>query len=92
MRINFAHIRAKSASGGPIDFAVFEDCSVHHTDSGNARILAELTGKARLAGHSIDQSSLAYMDHGRVKLYGSKRLAEHLAGAGLLRWTHSIDV
>ncbi len=92
MRIDFAHVHAKSAFGGPIDFAVFESCSADHTDSGNARILAELTGKARLAGHNIGQSSLAYMDHGRVKPYGSKRLAEHLAGVGLLRWTHSIDV
>ncbi|MCO5103591.1 MAG: hypothetical protein M9919_06235 [Burkholderiaceae bacterium] len=56
MRINYAHLRERSTSGGWIDFAVFEAHAANGTDSGNAQVLARLTAKARAAGQKIDQS------------------------------------
>lgn len=91
MRINFAHIRERSTSGGWIDFAVFEAHSTTNTESANAEVLMQLTAKTRIAGHKIDQSALAFNEHGRVKFYGTKNLVDYLSRSGLPQWTHSID-
>ncbi len=92
MRISFAHIRERATSGGWIDFAVFDAHSTSSTDEANAEVLGELTTKARLAGFKIDQSALAFSEHGSVKFYGTKNLVEHLAKVGLPPWTHWIDL
>lgn len=92
MKLNFAHIRHPSTSGGSIDFAVFEACSTSGSASANAQVLADLTTKARMAGHKIDQSALAFNQHGRLKFYGTKNLVDYLSKSGLPRWTHSITV
>lgn len=91
MKINLAHVRERSTSGGWINFAVFEAKSTSNTDSANAGVLAQLTAKARHAGLKIDQSALAFVENGRIKFYGSKNLVEYLSRGGLPQWTHSID-
>lgn len=92
MKINLAHLREKSTSGGWIDFAVFDARSSTGTDSDNAELLADLTNKARQSGLKIDQSALAFKHAGRIKFYGDKNLINYLSKMGVLRWTHKIDV
>lgn len=92
MRIHFAHIRERSKTGGWIDFAVFDAKSTTGSASAKDRVLADLTNKARAAGYKIDQSALAYSEHGRLKFWGSKPLVEYLSRSGLPRWTHWIEV
>ncbi len=92
MRINFAHLRERATNGGYIDFAVFEAKSNNGTDSANAGVLEQLTNRARMAGHKIDQSALAFMQNGHIRFYGTKNLVDYLSNAGVPRWTHTIDV
>ena len=92
MQINLAHIRAKSTSGGAIDFAVFDARSSSGTSSDNGLLLEQLTAKARAAGLKVDQSALAYSNNGRIQFYGSKHLVDHLSRQrGVPGWTHKID-
>lgn len=91
MRINYAHLRERSTSGGWIDFAVFEARSNTGTESANSEVLASLTAKARASGHRIDQSALAFQENGRIKFFGDKKLVEYLSKSGIPRWTHTID-
>ncbi|ABM40193.1 hypothetical protein [Polaromonas naphthalenivorans] len=92
MKINFAHIRERSTSGGWINFAVFEANSTSGSDSANAQVLADLTNKTQLAGYKIDQSALAFMRQGRLTFYGTKNLVDYLSKQRLPSWTHSITV
>jgi hypothetical protein len=92
MKFNFAHIRHPSTSGGSIDFAVFEARSTTGSASDNSQVLANLTSKAREGGRKIDQSALAFNEHGRLKFYGTKTLVDYLAKHGLPQWTHSISL
>jgi hypothetical protein len=92
MKINVAHIRAPAASGGSIDFAVFDAKSTSSGDAANNLLLQQLTLKARVSGMKIDQSALAYTHNGRLQFFGSKSLVEHLSRSGLPSWTHSINV
>jgi len=91
MRIDFAHINAPAASGGSIDYAVFDARSASGTTADNSALLLRLTMKARLAGRKIDQSALAYAENGQLKFWGDKNLVAHLSRAGLPQWTHWID-
>ena len=91
MRINYAHLRERSTSGGWIDFAIFEARSSSGTDADNLGVLNRLTMKARATGQKIDQSALVFMENGRIKFYGDKNLVAHLSKAGVPRWTHWID-
>jgi hypothetical protein len=91
MRINFAHIRERSTSGGHIDFAVFDARSNSGSDADNAQVLAGLTAKARLAGYKIDQAAIAFSQNGQLRFYGTKNLVEYLSRRGLPRWTHTLD-
>ena len=92
MRVNLAHIRERSTSGGYIDFAVFDAKATSSGDAGNATLLAQLTARARASGLKVDQSALAYSYNGRNQFYGTKNLVDYLANIGLPRWTHEIDV
>ncbi|MCQ8181128.1 hypothetical protein NP603_08410 [Methylomonas sp. SURF-1] len=92
MKINMAHLRERAASGGWIDFAIFDARSNSGSDSDNNTLLNQLTVKARLAGLNVDQSALAYNQNGRIKFYGSKNLVDYLSHGGVPRWTHTIDV
>lgn len=92
MRINFAHIRERSTTGGWIDFAVFEARSAQGTDTGNSAVLGDLTIKARRAGYKVDKSALAFRENGKLTFYGSKDLVQYLSRRGLPRWTHSMNV
>jgi len=91
MRINFAHLRERSTSGGWIDFAVFDARSSSGLDPDNADVLARLTAQARSAGHKIDQSALAYEERGQIRFYGDQNLVAYLSQNGLPQWTHWID-
>lgn len=92
MRIRFAHLRERSTSGGYINFAVFQANSNDGTDSGRAEVLHSLTMQARMQGLRIDQSALAYDEHGRLRYYGDRNLVSYLARRGVAQWTHHIDV
>ena len=91
MRVDFAHIREAAASGGWIDYAVFDARSNGGSDHDNRAVLAALTAKARIAGHKIDQAALAFVELGRLQFYGTPTLVEHLARRGLPQWTHYLD-
>lgn len=92
MRINFAHLRERSTSGGDVNFAVFEANSNSNTDSGRSQALADLTYRARASGLRIDQSALAYTEHGRMKFFGDKNLVQYLAGGWRPNWTHTLTI
>ena len=92
MRINFAHLRERSTSGGWISFAVFDARSSSGLESDNADLLAELTGQARGAGYKIDQSALAYSEQGQIRFYGTKNLVDYLSKSWRPQWTHYIDI
>lgn len=92
MKINLAHLRERSTSGGWIDFAVFDAKSTSGTNSDNADLLSELTAKARESGLKIDQSALAFSQSGRTRFYGDKNLVDYLSRNGVPRWTHKIDL
>jgi hypothetical protein len=92
MQINIAHIRARSTSGGAIDYAVFDARSSSGMSSDNELLLAQLTARARSAGLKVDQSALAYNHNGRTQFFGSRHLVDHLAQqGGVPQWTHKID-
>lgn len=93
MKINLAHIRKRSTSGGPIDFVVFDAKPTSGGDAGKAALLSQLTDKARASGLKVDQAALAYSQGGRTQFYGTKNLVDHLSRNGLPpRWTHEINV
>lgn len=92
MKINLAHVRERSTTGGSIDFAVFGAKSSSESDSGNDILLSQLTDKARASGLKIDQSALAYDKNGVTRFYGPKGLVDYLSSHGLPKWTHEIDV
>jgi hypothetical protein len=68
MKINLAHLREKSISGGWIDFAVFDAKSSSGTNSDNDTLLHQLTVKARASGLKVEQSALAYKQGGHIRL------------------------
>ena len=91
MKVNLAHLRERARSGGWVNFAVFDARSSSGMRDDNARLLAQLTAKARGANLRVDQSALAFMSGGRVQFFGSPPLVEYLSKSGLPGWTHSID-
>lgn len=92
MKVNVAHLREPARSGGWVNFAVFDARSSSGSHSDNARLLAQLTSRARASNLRIDQSALAYMSGGRVEFYGSPPLVEYLSKSGVPGWTHTIDI
>ena len=91
MQIDLAHLRERSTSGSPIDFAVFAARSNSGANADNDQLLTQLTYKARAAGLKVDQAALAFQENGRTKFYGSKNLVDYLSKQGVPRWTHKID-
>lgn len=91
MRVNLAHLREHARSGGWINFAVFEARSSSGSNDDNARLLAQLTAKAKNANLRVDQSALAFMSGSRIQFFGSPPLVEYLSNIGLPGWTHTID-
>jgi len=88
MKINMAHLRERSTTGGWIDFAVFD---AKATNGDNDNLLAQLIMSARNAGLKVDQAALAFNSAGRLRFYGERSLVDYLAGIGVPRWTHTID-
>lgn len=91
MRINFAHLREPSTSGGYIDFAVFEGRSSSGLSQDNDTVLAKWTMAARAQGLKVDQSALAFAHNGQTRFHGSRNLVQYLANHGVPRWTHNLD-
>lgn len=91
MQIDLAHLRERSTSGSPIDFAVFAARSNSGGQADNDHLLMQLTFKARAAGLKVDQAALVYRENGRTKFFGSKNLVDYLSKRGVPRWTHKID-
>ena len=89
MKINMAHLRERSTSGGWINFAVFDDKS---TNGDNDGLLFQLTQAARANGLQVDQSALAYKSGGRIQFYGDKNLVSYLSKGWIPQWTHTIDI
>lgn len=92
MKINFAHLRDKSTTGGWIDFVVFDAHSVANTDSANDKLLQDLTSLARSNGLKVDKSALAFARSGRIYFYGSPDLVKYLSDNFTGRWTHTLEV
>lgn len=88
MRINLAHLRERSTSGGWINFAVFDAKS---TSGDNGGLLRQLTLAARAAGLRVDQSALAFQAGSQIRYFGDKNLVDYLAKGWLPQWTHTID-
>lgn len=92
MRINFAHLRERSTSGGDINFAVFEANSTSNSDSARSQALSQLTIRAKASGLRVDQSALAYNDNGQIRFFGDKNLVDYLARGWHPHWTHTLTV
>ena len=88
-KINLAHIREHSTTGGYIDFIVFDAKS---TINRNDKLLKILTNKARTSGLKVDKSALVYKKNNHTEFYGTKDLVDYLANNGLPQWTHTLDV
>ena len=89
MKINMAHLRERSRTGGYINFAVFDAKS---TSNNNRELLHQLTQKAHANGLKVDQSALAYNENGRTKFFGDKNLVDYLSNDFYNQWTHTLDV
>ena len=92
MKINCAHLRERSTSGGWINFAVFGAKSTSGSKSANAALLQRLTSKARSAGLKVGQSALAYLQGARIQFFGSQNLVDYLSRSGIPQWTRKMDV
>ena len=92
MQINVAHLRHPAASGGWINFAVFDARSSSGSASAYGELLQQLTVQARANSLRIDQSALAFNSGGRIQFFGSRHLVEFLSRNGLPRWTHTLNV
>jgi len=92
MRINFAHLRERSTTGGWIDFAVFDAKPNSHRDEDRDALLYELTIAARQNGLKVDKAALAYRENGRNMFYGAGDLVNYLSNNGVPRWTHYLDI
>lgn len=89
MKVNMAHLRERSTTGGWINFAVFDAKS---TTGDNAALLHQLTIAARSNGLQVDQSALVFKSGGRIQFYGDKNLVSYLSKSGIPQWTHTIDI
>ena len=89
-RINFAHLRERSTTGGWIDFAVFD--ATPNSSSERDSVLYQLTMAARQNGLSVDKSALAFRENGRNTFYGDQDLVDYLSKRGIPRWTHHLDI
>jgi hypothetical protein len=92
MRVNFAHLRERSRSGGWVNFAVFDARSSTGTTADNSKLLAQLTVRARTASLRVDQAALAFMSAGSLQFYGSPPLVEFLSLNGVPGWTHNSEI
>jgi hypothetical protein len=91
MRINLAHLRERAASGGWVNFAVFDARSSSGSRDDNARLLTQLTARARASNLRVEQSALAFNSGGRLQFFGSPPLVDFLSKNGIPGWTHTID-
>lgn len=91
MKINVAHLRERSTSGGWINFAVFDARSSSGSSTDNANLLSQLAAKARMSGLQVDQSALAYSQGGQIRFYGDKNLVNYLSQNFVPQWTHTIE-
>ena len=90
MKIDLAHLREKSTSGGWLSIAVF---AAKSNSGNNSALLSQLVAKARAAGLRVDKAALTFKQNGRTQFYGDKNLVNVLSQrGGVFQWTHKIDV
>lgn len=89
-RINFAHVRESSTTGGWINIAVFD--ARPNISSERDAVLYQLTMSARLSGYQVDKSALAFNENGRDMFYGDSDLVDYLSKRGVPRWTNYLDI
>jgi hypothetical protein len=89
-RIDFAHLRERSTTGGWIDFAVFD--AKPNISSERDSLLYRLTVAARENGLRVDKAALAFRENGRNMFYGDRDLVDYLSKMGIPGWTHHLDI
>lgn len=87
MQINLAHVRIQG-----INCAIFDANARVSTDSERAKVLADLTARARRAGLRVEKAALAFSEAGRLRFYGTRDLVDYLAKGAGVNWTHTLDV
>lgn len=92
-KIEFAHLRDRSANGGWINYAVFNAKSRAGNSTDNQALLGTLTARARASGLRVDQSALAFKQNGRIQFYGNRNLVRFLSqNFRHISWTHSLSI
>ncbi len=87
VKINLAHVRIQG-----INCAIFDANARVGTDSERARVLADLTARARLTGLRVEKSALAFSEAGSLRFYGTRDLVNYLAKQPFVRWTYTLDI
>ena len=89
MKVNLAHLRERSTSGGWINFAVFDAKS---SSGDNDGLLIQLTQAARANGLQVDQSALAFKSGNQIRFFGDRNLVKYLSNGWHPQWTHTLDI
>jgi hypothetical protein len=92
MVIKFSHLRDRSTNGGWIDFAVFQADANSKTRTARNQLLAQLTMAARAQGLKIDQSALAFEEHGDIYYFGDPSVVKYLSNSGLPSTNYTLTV
>ena len=90
MRVNFAHLKHKSAAGD-VSFAVFEARSNSGSDKDNKKLLEDLVKHAQGIGLRVEEAALVFREGERIKFWGNMSLVELLSKGGVPKWTHYFD-
>ena len=91
MKVNFAHLKYRSASGADVSFAVFEARSNSGSDKDNRKLLEDLVGLAQGIGLRVEEAALVFLEGGRIKFWGNTDLVQRLVNGGVPKWTHYLD-
>lgn len=90
MRIDLAHLREKSTSGGWLSVAVF---AAKSNSGNNSALLSQLVARTRASGLRVDKAALTFKQNGRIRFYGDEDLVKLLSQRGsVFQRTHTIDV
>jgi hypothetical protein len=71
--------------------AIFDADATSQTSDARARLLAQLSTRARAAGLRVDKSALAFAEFGRPTFYGAPDLVKYLSTAGYPGRTNTIN-
>lgn len=87
MKIKIAHLRAQG-----VNFVVADADATTGLEDDRDAVLARVWASARRAGLRVDKAALAFSEGGRLRFYGTRDLVRYLAGCGIPRWTHTLEV